>query len=296
MTEESGNPEATAVAESPAQGTSPTTPSSGTEQAPETPFFFQKSEKAKVEEAHGIDPSKLPPELQPLYKSMQADYTRKTQEVAELRKSFEAQRQAQDQSQQMFKEYLDRTLSARQEAPNPQANVAQTIRDLQEQGRYDEANALLVQQVQSEMKAQIDPLKQQAEIANRTATFRDIVSDLKESNPVVKTYGQEIAQVFESPGMEKFRVAILSNAQTMRDFLPMALDLIGSRIHAARLEKDFPTMVDREVTKRLTAERSKAMGVPSRLVESGSQSRPSGQARMTMDAAINNAIEALTGG
>lgn len=36
-----------------------------------------------------IDPTRLPPELVPLYKSLQADYTRKTQQIAELRRSLE---------------------------------------------------------------------------------------------------------------------------------------------------------------------------------------------------------------
>jgi len=36
-----------------------------------------------------IDPNRLPPELVPLYKSLQADYTRKTQQLAELRRQLE---------------------------------------------------------------------------------------------------------------------------------------------------------------------------------------------------------------
>lgn len=36
-----------------------------------------------------LDPNKLPPELIPFYKSMQADYTRKTQQAAEIRKAAE---------------------------------------------------------------------------------------------------------------------------------------------------------------------------------------------------------------
>ena len=36
-----------------------------------------------------LDPNKLPPELLPFYKSMQADYTRKTQALAEERKAIE---------------------------------------------------------------------------------------------------------------------------------------------------------------------------------------------------------------
>ena len=38
----------------------------------------------------GFDPSILPEDMQQVYKSMQADYTRKTQEVAELRRQYES--------------------------------------------------------------------------------------------------------------------------------------------------------------------------------------------------------------
>lgn len=48
------------------------------------------TETAEVPESFTqIDPSTLPPELQATYKSMLADYTRKTQEVAPWRKTFE---------------------------------------------------------------------------------------------------------------------------------------------------------------------------------------------------------------
>ena len=38
----------------------------------------------------GFDPNVLPEDMQQVYKSMQADYTRKTQEVAELRRQYES--------------------------------------------------------------------------------------------------------------------------------------------------------------------------------------------------------------
>lgn len=41
----------------------------------------------------GIDPNKLPEDLQKIYKSMQADYTRKTQTLAEMRKEWTAKDQ-----------------------------------------------------------------------------------------------------------------------------------------------------------------------------------------------------------
>lgn len=37
-----------------------------------------------------IDPASLPDDLQPIYKSLQADHTRKTQQLAEMRKRYEA--------------------------------------------------------------------------------------------------------------------------------------------------------------------------------------------------------------
>lgn len=38
----------------------------------------------------GFDPNALPEDMQAVYRSMQADYTRKTQEIAELRRSYES--------------------------------------------------------------------------------------------------------------------------------------------------------------------------------------------------------------
>jgi hypothetical protein len=43
-----------------------------------------------VESFTGFDPSTLPEDMQQVYRSMQADYTRKTQEIAETRKQYEA--------------------------------------------------------------------------------------------------------------------------------------------------------------------------------------------------------------
>ena len=43
-----------------------------------------------VESFTGFDPSLLPEDMQAVYRSMQGDYTRKTQEVADLRRQYEA--------------------------------------------------------------------------------------------------------------------------------------------------------------------------------------------------------------
>lgn len=60
------------------------------------PEIVQESEpvvednQPEAESFTGFDPSTLPEDMQLVYKSMQADYTRKTQEIAELRRSYEA--------------------------------------------------------------------------------------------------------------------------------------------------------------------------------------------------------------
>jgi hypothetical protein len=46
--------------------------------------------QSEAESFTGFDPTVLPEDMQAVYKSMQADYTRKTQEVAELRRSYES--------------------------------------------------------------------------------------------------------------------------------------------------------------------------------------------------------------
>ena len=44
----------------------------------------------EAESFTGFDPTVLPEDMQQVYKSMQADYTRKTQEIAELRRNYES--------------------------------------------------------------------------------------------------------------------------------------------------------------------------------------------------------------
>ena len=44
----------------------------------------------EVESFTGFDPSLLPEDMQQVYRSMQGDYTRKTQEIAELRRQYES--------------------------------------------------------------------------------------------------------------------------------------------------------------------------------------------------------------
>jgi hypothetical protein len=51
--------------------------------------FVEDQPAGDVESFTGFNPSDLPEDLQSVYRSMQGDYTRKTQEIAELRRAYE---------------------------------------------------------------------------------------------------------------------------------------------------------------------------------------------------------------
>jgi hypothetical protein len=51
--------------------------------------FVEDQPAVDVESFTGFNPSDLPEDLQSVYRSMQGDYTRKTQEIAELRRTYE---------------------------------------------------------------------------------------------------------------------------------------------------------------------------------------------------------------
>lgn len=66
-------------------------PTEGTTPTETTPQGEQQGAAAttEVDSFTGLDPSTIPPELQPYYKQMQADYTRKTQAIAPYRQLAE---------------------------------------------------------------------------------------------------------------------------------------------------------------------------------------------------------------
>jgi hypothetical protein len=51
--------------------------------------FVEDQPAGDVESFTGFNPNDLPEDLQSVYRSMQGDYTRKTQEIAELRRNYE---------------------------------------------------------------------------------------------------------------------------------------------------------------------------------------------------------------
>lgn len=62
----------------------------GGEVSTDETIVVEDNQVEEPESFTGFDPTVLPEDMQAVYKSMQADYTRKTQEVAEIRRSYEA--------------------------------------------------------------------------------------------------------------------------------------------------------------------------------------------------------------
>lgn len=63
-------------------------------------------DQAGEQSSEGFDPKSLTPELQKVYKNMEASYTRKTQAVAESRKSIEAKEQQIEQLREQYEQRL----------------------------------------------------------------------------------------------------------------------------------------------------------------------------------------------
>ena len=95
--------------EAPASGQSPVEPTQGTAQTQEETFF---------------DPKGLSPELEQAYKQMQASYTKKTQEIADVRKKAESLDQLikYDPFVKWYNKHLTGGDPVEQLAPKPESN------------------------------------------------------------------------------------------------------------------------------------------------------------------------------
>jgi len=73
------------------------------------------SDQAGEQSTEGFDPNNVPPELKDVYKKMQADYTKKTQAVADSRKSVEAKEQQLDDLRLSYEKKLAEKVDAKKD-------------------------------------------------------------------------------------------------------------------------------------------------------------------------------------
>jgi len=161
-----------------------------------------------------FDPNQVPEELKPAYKQMQADYTRKTQEIAAIRKEHEALKGKQDQYAK-FEQFLPilEEMNAQKGAQDKNPEIEFITEELKKQG-YDDSsidamtvlsksllNVLNQREAQKEQSKQgewvnsqiqeagkVDPRLNDAKLVYTTAdgeqvTFGSMVEQLVNANP-----------------------------------------------------------------------------------------------------------------
>lgn len=156
-------------------GPAPTTPESMTiEQLAEVEMTDEGGHK-------GIDYNKvvssLPEEAQKLMANLRADYTRKTQELANQRKEVEAMRTSLMNSE--FNETID-ALAAKEVDFDPYDNASF-------EARIEKEVALRLQEM-------MKPIRLEQEVQNR----RNMLDKFKQANPDLLEYKQEIADLLNS--------------------------------------------------------------------------------------------------
>jgi hypothetical protein len=273
-------------------------------EAPVKTFFSKKA--AKAETAPELpDVSKLSPELQNVYKSFQGDYTRKTQELAEMRKSWEAERESQMAAFKAEREGFQKSQEAILEAirgRNPEAVPAANdpvsqIQALRAEGRYDEADKLMLDVVKQAALQEVAPIKAAAETQKLTATFQTTAINTVANNPVVAEYKDEVVKIFDAPTpqMQKIRAIALASPDNVQTFVPMVMNAIATEIHARNMEAQAQALRAELDTLKAKSSATKARMVPSSLVNTSGRSRETTGGGGGLAAALSRASEKLTG-
>lgn len=143
----------------------------------------------------GINPQDLAPELQTMYKSMQADYTRKTQELASKRKEFDTKTQQYESKlvdygklEQETKQWRDwyATLEA-QAASEPDDTGIHTddlIGDSGDQSsKYVEKLQTKISELERAIESTNAALKQSSTQVNRMFNYQTQLNDLSVKHP-----------------------------------------------------------------------------------------------------------------
>lgn len=275
----------------------------GTDQAKAEPaptLFFHKKEAKEAVDLETLDPTKLPAEVQPFYKSMQADYTRKTQAVADMRRQIEAEQKAVGETRKLLEDFLGKVAQGKTETPPPvaQPDIMEEIKALRENGDHDAADRKLMEFWEAQQKAATEPLKRDAEIKNLQATFRETASATMMNDPIVKQYPEYVVQSFDadSPMMNRVRQDILSTPERAKFYTPMIMRMLAYEAHIRNLETVLAEKVDSLVAERIKAERAKAAGVPAKLVSSGATTKQGERPRMSLAESTRAALESLTSG
>ena len=281
----------------PAPAAAPAPASAPTETAP--PLFFHKKEAKEAVDLSTLDPTKLPPETQPFYKSMQADYTRKTQALADDRKKLEGEMSAIGETRKMLESFLSKVAQGRTEAPAPAAapNLMEEIKALRENGDHALADQKLMEFWEAQQKVALAPVQREAEVERAKATFREVTLGTAQNDKMVQAYHQDVVANFDrtdDPNLTAIKNDILSSPALMKRYVPMLMHFFALEAHTKNLENALETKVESLVQERIKAERLKAAGLPSKLVSTGGTTKEGAKARMSLKESLAAAVDTLT--
>lgn len=260
-------------------------------------LFFRKKEDKPAVDLSTLDPTKLPAEAQPFYKSMQADYTRKTQALADERRKLEAEMAAIGETRKMFEGFLSKVAEGRTDlAAAPAPDPMEEIKLLREQGEHEAADRRLMEVVAEQQRLALEPQRREIEIEKARTAFRETTLAVQQNDKLVQAYFPQVVAEFDRtdvPELTAVKNDILSSPDLMRRHIPMLLNYLALRQHVQKLEAAFDTGVESLVQERLKAERAKAAGLPKSLVSSGAVTKEGERPKMNLNESISAAMETL---
>src|SRR5678810_1220685 len=89
-----------------------------------------------------IDPTKRPPELQQIYRSLQSDYTKKTQDLSEKEKSWAGEREKYQKIEQQFQD-LDKRVKRYAEQERNWQQWTPFLQQVSKEGVMEKVQAIL---------------------------------------------------------------------------------------------------------------------------------------------------------
>lgn len=187
------NNSATAVAEPAASGqSSPAT--AGTLEGQSGQASNQGQSAPAEESFSSIDPKTLPPELQALHKQLQADYTKKSQSIAEVRKKAEAfDRVSNDRRFTDYWKGLNQTQKAdfKEQKAEAEKTLGQKISDdrfkqaFESKDGFLELLAEVTKEVSAKDRKEIEELKQYKTVNEATNIIEKFATEMgKDGKPV----------------------------------------------------------------------------------------------------------------
>jgi molecular chaperone GrpE (heat shock protein) len=202
-----------------------------------------------------IDPNSLPPELQSLYKEMQADYTRKTTELADIRKHSEQERQrfeeqlrtygGMEQELQHWRSWYEH-ISANPEALKTGQQDSSSLTNQGDGGDELDLGDRTVQQVTNLQKT-IDELKQQLESVQGT------VNATSDRTGRMFAYHTQLSDLMrEHPTVDRDKLVQHAVNRGMTDLKAAYEDLYRDDIINAEVEQRLETRLREERAKGIT--------------------------------------------